>query len=158
MFLQVMSRRMLGLGLMVLAGMLGAGSAEAQDIRYFVRQSTGLFEITGAATGGKFVVYKSVTENINVPGLGVLPVRGRTDRVQRLETVVTQVRGSGLAAVKVTFTPQNEATKPIFSSPSIPLPLVVPQTVSPKTNVDNVTVTVTQNAKTVSRRLPIGSR
>jgi len=156
MFLQVMSRRMLGFGLMVLAGMLGAGSAEAQDIRYFVKQSTGLFEITATATGGKFVIAPT-GEKIVVSGVSI-PVQGRTDRAQRGETVVTQVRGSGLAGVKVTFTPQNEATQTIFSGPSVPLPLVVPQTVSLKTNVDNVTVTVTQGAKTVSRRLPIGTR
>lgn len=156
MFLQVMSRRVLGLGLMVLAGMLGAGSAEAQDIRYFVRQSTGLFEITATATGGRFVIAPT-GEKIVVNKVSI-PVQGRTDRAARLETVVTQVRGSGLAAVKVTFTPQGSATQTIFSGSSVPLPLVVPQTVSPKTSVDNVTVTATQGAKTVSRRLPIGTR
>ena len=157
MFLQVMSRRMLGLGLMVLAGMLGAGSAEAQDIRYFVKQSTGLFEITGAATGGVFVVYKSVTENINVPGLGVLPVRGRTDRAQRGETVVTQITGSGSATVSVVYTTEAGAKKTIFAG-TVPLPLVVPQNVSLSSNLDNLVVSATQGAKTVSRRLPIGSR
>ena len=155
MFLQVMSRRVLGLGLMVLAGMLGAGSAEAQDIRYFVKQSTGLFEITATATGGRFVIAPT-GERIVVDKVS-LPVRGRTDRVARGETVVTQVRGSGFAAVRVAFTPQGSATRIIFSG-TVPLTLVVPQTVSPSTDVDNLTVTVTQNAKTVSRRLPIGSR
>jgi hypothetical protein len=155
MFLQVMSRRMLGLGLMVLAGMLGAGSAEAQDIRYFVRQSTGLFEITATATGGKFVIAPT-GEKIVVNKVSI-PVQGRTDRAQRGETVVTQVRGSGLAAVKVVFTPQGSATRTIFSG-TVPLPLVVPQTVSLSSNVDNLVVSSTQGAKTVSRRLPIGSR
>jgi hypothetical protein len=38
------------------------------------------------------------------------------------------------------------------------LPLTVPRTVSPSTNFDNVTVTVSQHGRTTSRRLPIGSR
>jgi hypothetical protein len=156
MFLQVMSRRMLGLGLMVLAGMLGAGSAEAQDIRYFVKQSTGLFEITATATGGKFVVAPT-GEKIVVNKVSI-PVQGRTDRVQRLETVVTQVRGSGLAAVKVTFTPPSGVAQLIFFNSSTPLPLIDTQTVSADPNFDNLVVSVTQSGKTISRRLPIGKR
>ncbi|MEI8368932.1 MAG: hypothetical protein WCJ31_10925 [Planctomycetia bacterium] len=155
MFLQVMSRRMLGFGLMVLAGMLGAGSAEAQDIRYFVNQSTGLFEITATATGGKFVVAPT-GEKIVVNKVSI-PVQGRTDRAQRGETVVTQITGSGSATVSVVYTTEAGAKKTIFAGPAS-LPLVVPQTVSLSSNLDNLVVSATQGAKTVSRRLPIGSR
>jgi len=155
MLLQVMSRRMLGFGLMVLAGMLGAGTAEAQGIRYFVKQSTGLFEITGAATGGKFVVAPT-GEKIVVNKVS-LPVRGHTDRAQRGETVVTQIRGSGAATVSVVYTTEAGAKKTIFSGPA-KLPLVVPQNVSLSSNLDNLVVTATQSGKTVSRRLPIGTR
>jgi hypothetical protein len=156
MFLSLMSRRMLGFGVMVLTGLFGPASADAQSVRYFVRQSTGLFEITSNATGGRFAIAPT-GERIRVNGV-LIPVQGRTDRAARNETVVTQVQGSGLAAVRVTFTPQNGATQPIFSTPAVALPLVVPQTVSPRTEVDNVTVSVTQGLKTVSRRLPIGRR
>ena len=156
MFLQVMSRRVLGLGLMVLAGMLGAGSAEAQDIRYFVRQSTGLFEITATATGGRFFIAPT-GERIVVDKVS-LPVRGRTDRVARGETVVTQVRGSGFAAVRVAFTPPSRVPQTIFFDPVARLPLIDTKNVLPDPNFDNLVVTVTQGAKTVSRRLPIGLR
>jgi len=131
-------------------------SAKAQDIRYFVKQSTGLFEITSTATGGLFVV-NPTGETIKVDGLGSLPVRGRTDRASRGETVVNQIRGSGKAAVAVTYQPQSGGRQTIFSGP-IGLPLVLPRSVSPSSDVDNVVVSVTQNGKTTTRRLPIGTR
>jgi hypothetical protein len=140
------------LALAVVAGT----SAKAQDIRYFVKQSTGLFEITSEATGGVFMV-NPTGETIKVDGIGTLPVRGRTDRAARHETVVNQIRGRGKAAVAVTYQPQNGAKQTIFSGP-IGLPFVLPRTVSPSTDVDNLVVSVTQNGKTTSRRLPIGTR
>jgi|GEM_PF-2170562 len=141
---------------MVGAMMLSAAAASAQEIRYFVVQSTGLFEVTSRSTGGRFTIAPT-NERIQVPGRGLLQVRGSTDRAQRLEVVATQIRGSGLSHTSVTFHPQGGQLRTIFSGP-LPLPAVVPQTVSPSTSVDNVTVTVSQNGRTVSRRLPIGSR
>ena len=155
MFLPVISRQLFGLCVMVLAGLLGAGSAEAQDIRYFVRQSTGLFEITATATGGKFVIAPTA-ERIVVGGVAIL-VRGRTDRASHAETVVTQIRGVGQAVVTASFIPPG-ATKQIIFSRTVPLPFVDPKPASLSSAPDNYTVTVTQNLKTVTRRLPIGTR
>jgi hypothetical protein len=138
------------------AMMVSAAAASAQEIRYFVVQSTGLFEVTNNATGGRFTI-RPTNEYIHVSGRGLLQVRGQTDRAERLEVVATQIRGSGLSHTSVTFHPQGGQLRTIFSGP-LPLPAVVPQTVSPSTNVDNVTVTVSQNGRTVSRRLPIGNR
>ena len=149
----VISRRLFGLGVVVLAGLLGAGSAEAQDIRYFVKQTTGLFEITGAATGGKFVVAPT-GEKIVVDGVAI-PVRGRTDRASHGETVITQVRGSGQAFVTVSYAPSPGIRQTIFSRQVI-LPYVFPPIRS--LYFGNYTVTVTQNLKTVTRRLPFGPR
>jgi hypothetical protein len=141
---------------MLSAMMLSAASASAQEIRYFVVQSTGLFEITNRSTGGRFTIVPT-NERIQVQGRGSLQVRGYTDRASRSEVVVTQIRGSGLAQASVTFQPQIGRSRTIFSG-HIALPSVVPQTVSPDTNFDNLTVTVSQNRRTVSRRLPIGTR
>lgn len=141
---------------MVGAMMLSAAAASAQEIRYFVVQSTGLFEVKNISTGGRFAI-QPTNEHIQVSGRGSLQVRGYTDRASRSEVVATQIRGSGLSHTSVTFRPQGGQLRTIFSGP-LPLPAVVPQTVSPSTSVDNVTVTVSQNGRTVSRRLPIGSR
>jgi len=141
---------------MIGAMMLSAAAASAQEIRYFVVQSTGLFEVTNVSTGGRFTIAPT-NERIQVSGRGLLQVRGSTDRASRSEVVATQIRGSGLSHTSVTFHPQGGQLRTIFSGP-LPLPAVVPQTVSPSTSVDNVTVTVSQNGRTVSRRLPIGSR
>ncbi|MEI8368931.1 MAG: hypothetical protein WCJ31_10920 [Planctomycetia bacterium] len=153
MSLQVISRRFFGLGVVVLAGLLGAGSAEAQDIRFFVKQTAGLFEITATATGGKFVIAPT-GEKIVVDGVAI-PVQGRTDRASNAETVVTQVRGSGQAFVTVSYAPSPGTRQAIFSGQVI-LPYVFPPIRS--LYFDNYTVTVTQYIKTVTRRLPIGPR
>ena len=137
-------------------GVTTGSSAEAQQIRFFVKQSTGVFEITNAAAGGRFV-NAPTGERIQVPGAGTMAVQGRTDRARRGETVVTQVLGSGVAQVSVTYTPPTGSLKTIFAG-SLPLPIVVPQNVSLDPNVDNVVVAVGQKGKTVSRRLPIGTR
>jgi hypothetical protein len=138
------------------AMMVSAAAASAQEIRYFVVQSTGLFEVTNISTGGRFAI-RPTNEYIQVSGRGMLQVRGHTDRASRGEVVATQVRGSGQSHTSVTFHPPGGQLRTIFSGP-LPLPAVVPQPVSTITNVDNVTVTVWQNGRTVSRRLPIGSR
>lgn len=143
---------------LVLIGALlsSAAAASAQEIRYFVVQSTGLFEVTNISTGGRFTIAPT-NERIQVPGRGLLQVRGYTDRVSRREVVATQIRGSGLSHTSVTFQPQGGQVRSIFSG-LLPLPAVVPQRVSPDANVDNVRVTVSQNGRSVSRRLPIGRR
>ena len=155
MSVSVFVRRALVLGVMTLTGVFGMASADAQEVRYFVKQSSGLFEITGQATGGKFVV-SPTGESIRVNGVA-LPVRGRTDRASRGETLVNQIRGSGLAQVKVTYTPNGHGLATIFNG-TIPLPFVLPREVAPDASVDNLTVTVIQGGKSVQRRLPIGTR
>ena len=148
-------RAFMGLA-MLGAMMLSAASASAQEIRYFVVQSTGLFEVRNVSTGGRFTIAPT-SECIQVPGRGLLQVRGFTDRASRGEVVATQVRGSGVAHVSVTYCPQGGSVRTIFAG-NVGLTMVVPQTVSPNTNFDNVTVTVTQHGRVTSRRLPIGSR
>lgn len=134
---------------------VSAAAASAQEIRYFVVQSSGLFEVRNVSTGGRFTIAPT-NEYISVNGR-VMQVRGFTDRASRGETVFTHVRGSGAAFVSVTFHPQGGRLQTIFAR-EIGLPLGVPQTVSLSTNFDNVTVAVTQRGRTTSRRLPIGSR
>jgi hypothetical protein len=152
----MIARRLFGLVAM-LAVLMGASlSAEAQEVKYYVVQSTGVFEITNGSTGGRFIIAPR-NEYISVPGRGTMQVRGRTDRAARGETVVTQVRGSGSAHVTVTYQPQGGRPTPIFSGPCN-LPLVVPRLVSPATDFDNVNVSVHRNGRTISRRLPIGRR
>lgn len=153
----VMSRGAVWMTLVLSAtGAALGGATEAQEVRYFVLQSTGLFEITGQATGGRFVV-SAGAEKIDVPGIGVRTVQGRTDRAQRGETVVTQLRGSGLAQVRVTYTMESGRRKKIFAG-VLPIPLVDPKMVAVDPNFDSVVVTVTQNGTPISRRLPIGTR
>jgi hypothetical protein len=150
------ARRAFMLLAMLAAMTVSAATASAQEIRYFVVQSTGLFEVKNTSTGGRFIIAPT-SERIQVPGRGLLQVRGYTDRAQRLEVVATQVRGAGIAGVSVTYCPQGGSTRTIYSG-TVGLPVVVPRTVSANTNFDNITVKVTQNGRTVSRRLPVGSR
>ena len=131
-------------------------AAEAQQVRFFVRRSTGLFEITAGATGGRFGLAPTGATS-QVPGVGALAVVGRTDRSSNGETVVTQVRGSGLAQVSVTYAAANGLPRTLLAA-AVPLPFVVPQSLSPRSAFDGFTVAVTQGGKTVSRRFPIGSR
>lgn len=118
-----------------------------------MKQTTGLFEITATATGGRFVVAPT-GEKIVVDGVAI-PLRGRTDRASHAETVVTQIRGVGQAFVTVSYAPSFGIRQAIFSG-QVMLPYVFPPMRTPY--FDNFTVTVTQNLKTVTRRLPIGSR
>lgn len=50
------ARRTFSVLAMIGAMMLSAAAASAQEIRYFVVQSTGLFEITSRSTGGLFTI------------------------------------------------------------------------------------------------------
>jgi len=150
-------RRFLVLAFLLTAfGAATSGSAEAREVRYFVLQKTGLFEITEQATGGRFIG-SPTGENIQVPGVGVLAVRGRTDRATRGETVVTQIRGSGAAKVAVTSTTERGRVRTIFAG-TVPLPLVVPQPVSIDPDFDQVVVKLELGGRTITRRLPIGIR
>ena len=154
--MKAFTRRVFGGFVAIGATLLTMGAAGAQEIRYFVVQSSGVFEVKNTSTGGRFVVAPT-SECINVPGRGLLQVRGYTDRAQRLETVATQLRGSGVASVNVTYCPQGGSTRTIYSG-NLGLTVVVPQTVSANANVDNITVNVFQNGRWVTRRLPVGTR
>jgi hypothetical protein len=69
-------------------GMLTAGAAHAQQGgigRHFVVKSTGLFEVTMASTGGRFLIIPK-NEFFVVEGRS-LQVRGQTDRVATGEKV-----------------------------------------------------------------------
>jgi hypothetical protein len=155
-FEMMVARRVFMLLAMLAAMTVSAASASAQEIRYFVVQSTGLFEVKNTSTGGRFIIAPT-SECIQVPGRGILQVRGYTDRSSRGEPVATQVRGTGIATVSVTYCPQGGSTRTIYSG-TVGLPLVVPQTVSANANLDNITVRVVQNGRTVTRRLPVGTR
>jgi hypothetical protein len=154
--MMVFARRFFALMVVLSALAASAGSADAQQIKYYVVQSSGLFEITSQSTGGRFTISPR-NEFIHVHEIGRLQVRGVTDRASRRETVATQIRGSGIAHVTVAFQPENGITSIIFSGP-VQLPFVIPKNVRPNANFDNVTVTVRQNGNTVTRRLPIGTR
>lgn len=134
-----------------------AQAAEAQSIRYFVRQSTGLFEILGTNTGGRFVVAPT-GESIFISGVGNLPVRGYTDRAKRTETVYARGQGSGAATLTVTRTDQRGRLYTLFSV-GITLPGNSPAIVIPADpNWDNPTAMITQSGRVVTRRLPLGTR
>ncbi len=137
---------------------ISAGESFAQEIRYFVVQRSGLFEIRNVSTGGRFMT-SPTGEQLTVPNYGCLSVRGYTDRVQRGETVVAQVRGTGTssALVEMEYTPQG-GTKRCLYSAYLQLPAVFSQTVSTNTSVDNVFVSASQYGRVVCRRLPIGRR
>lgn len=132
-----------------------ATEVKAAEIRFFVSQSSGLFEIKGS-TGGRFIT-SPTSEHISVPGRGSVRVVGYTDRAQRGETVVTQVRGSGSAIICVTRTSGGRTTN-LVGPIHVTLPIVVGTLVSPNANDDNITVVVNQNGAVTSRRLPVGTR
>ncbi len=141
-----------------LASTLRADIANAQPsettIRYFVIQSTGLFEITDVATGGRFVIAPT-SERFVVDGRS-MQVRGRTDRVRRGEKYVT---------VTKVIEPSNCNTEKVFEDrePMVKSQGITPgQTTLPPDIVPQTTVSVTTkvvNSRTPStRRLSIGSR
>jgi hypothetical protein len=153
----VLSRVFVAFVALTAVGTVVAATTEtkAADIRYFVSQSTGLFEIKGT-TGGRFIT-QPTNEFIHVPGRGDIRVVGYTDRAARNESVVIQVRGSGLAWIWVTRT-TNGVVRNILSPFREWLPKVVPIVVPSDVNFDNITGYVNENGYVISRRLPIGTR
>ncbi len=137
-----------------------AQAADAQSIRYFVRQSSGLFEVKSTpASGGRFVVAPT-GEWIAIPGLGSLPVRGYTDRAMRGETVIARGEGSGRAKFTVTRTNQAGHVFLVFSREGTLPTITPPFVVSLDPNWDNLTGAITPQYGKIPppRRLPIGTR
>jgi hypothetical protein len=131
--------------------------AQAQTPRFVVEQSKGAYPIRNVSVGGRFIP-DPTNERIRVPGGRELRVMGYTDRAARKETVITTIDGTGSAHVTVTYCPEgSNRVRTIFQG-WLRLPAVVPQTVSPNATFDNITVSVQQNGRVTSRRLPIGSR
>jgi len=127
----------------------------ASEIRFFVRQSSGLFEIKDS-TAGRFVP-RLTNEYIHVEGVGPIRVVGYTDRASRGETVVNQVRGTGRATIWVTRTTNGQVINivpPFLTN----LPRVVPILVPVNTDFDNIVGYVKIGGHTISRRLPVGTR
>jgi len=137
----------------------GASSAEAVTIRYFVKQSTGLFEVKGS-TGGRFVV-SPTGEMITVNGVR-LPVRGYTDRVVRnSEQFIATVTGTpGRGILTVTFTDERTGR---LTNLIGPFPITIPHVtgylkVPANARQDFLTGNVTVGNVTYSKRLPVGTR
>lgn len=128
-----------------------ASEAKAVEIRFFVPQSTGLFEVKGS-TGGRFIT-SPTSEFITVPGRGPIRVVGYTDRVQRGETLVIQVNGRGPATITVTRD-LGGRTSNLVGPVQVTLPIVFTTVVNP----DNITVCVNQYGAVKCRRVPIGTR
>ncbi len=142
-------------GLVMMAVLGAASQSQAATIRFFVIQGRGLVEVKG--TTGGIVIPVVPMESIEVPGIGVLPVVGYTDRASPRDTVVAQVTGRGSATIwgtrlvlgrTTTFAPAFQAT----------LPVVMPNRITVNSYNDSIAVYVTQNGSTISRRLPIGDR
>jgi hypothetical protein len=137
---------------------LRADIANAQQpqssIRYFVIQSTGLFEITDVATGGRFVIAPT-SERFVVDGRS-MQVRGRTDRVRRGEryVTVTKVIETSNCNTEKFF----EDREPMFGSQGLtPGETTLPPDLVPQTTV-SVTTKVVNSRTPSTRRLSIGSR
>lgn len=134
---------------LALAGLttLGVTSALAQDIRFITPRGSQFFEvITGAPGGGRFITTSPYH-------LNNFYISGYTDRVSRGETIFTSIRGSGSARVQLTVN-----GRPVFNPITVNLPFSLPQRVSPSAFADNIVLTVWQGGRTVSRRVPIGTR
>ena len=137
---------------------VATGSADAANIRFFVKQSSGLYEIKGS-TGGRFVV-QPTGERISVRGVGLLQVRGYTDRVSHAEGFVVVAQGSGSGSLAVTFyNPNTRRTSNLFGPASIKLPdnsgIL---TLAGNSYQDGLTAVLRIGNQTISRRLPIGTR
>ncbi|MFM7319624.1 MAG: hypothetical protein ACKO85_17225 [Isosphaeraceae bacterium] len=138
----------------------GASSAEAVTIRYFVKQSTGLFEVKGS-TGGRFVV-SPTGEMITVNGVR-LPVRGYTDRVVRdTEQFIATVTGAtGTGNLVITYI--DERTGRLTNLPGPPSTITLPHVtgylnVPGNARFDSLTGNVRVGTTTYSKRLPVGTR
>jgi hypothetical protein len=139
-----------------------AGSADAANIRFFVQQGNGLYEIKGS-TGGRFVT-SPTGERISVNRFGtsplIMPVVGYTDRAARNEPFVGVAEGSGQGTLSVTFTDQRTGRLGYILQPrTITLTNNSGMQIVPiETFKDNVTAVVIVGGRTDSRRLPIGRR
>jgi hypothetical protein len=141
-----------------LASTLRADIANAQPsettIRYFVIQSTGLFEITDVATGGSFVI--APTNEFFVVDGRSMQVRGRTDRVRRGESYVTVTTVAEQARCDIeTIHVDGRAikkSKALFRGTNSGNSDEVPQ------STVSITTKVVNNRTPSTRRLSIGSR
>jgi hypothetical protein len=128
------------------------GNAKAQsgvDIRYYVVQSSGLFEVIDNSKPA--ALFNKRLTNEYVAGKRVV---GFTDRASRKENIIVQVRGTGVAesgGVEINGRKRIEAK-------NLSLPFVFATPVSADANDDNITSFITQKGKTTRRRLPVGTR
>ncbi|MBL8211410.1 MAG: hypothetical protein JNK87_11890 [Bryobacterales bacterium] len=139
----------------------GARSAASgtPSIRYFVNVAEeGNWEvITGSGTGGRLV---STRTFCMIPGVAVnlcpweYRVFGYTDRARRGEPLWILTEGSGTAS-QIGVTISGRVRNQWFN---VPLPVLVPQTVSLSPSADNVYGFVVWNNRYYERRLPIGTR
>jgi len=140
---------------------MGVKAQSAPTARFFIVQSTGLFEIQPnrqPPAGGRFVV-QPTGESISVPGLGNQPVRGYTDRGMRGEQFVAYAQGSGNATIRVTAQRENGQVFDVLPTRPISLPLMVgPFAIPNDPNWDFPTAHLSQNGRTISRRFPLGRR
>lgn len=122
-----------------------ASASQAQQIRYFVAQSSGLFEIkTGSPGGGRFIVsWQGYMDG--------MPVVGYTDRVARGETLYTRIGGSGVGLISLRSNAFNYYGW-------CWLPCGFWQTVSRNPAADNIFTQVWTGSSYNERRLPVGSR
>jgi hypothetical protein len=143
-----LSVRRLVFAVVAMAIGMGAQAVQAQEVRYFAPQSTGLFEvIEGSGAGGRFV-------RQNRGSLLGTAIVGYTDRVQRGEKVVVFFGGSGVADC-VGFT----SAGPFRGQwNSVALPQCMTIGVSTNPADDNIQGFVQQRGKRVQKRLPIGKR
>lgn len=124
---------------------LSASASQAQQFRFFVRQSSGLFEVlTGSPGGGRFIIsWRGYIDG--------MPIVGYTDRASRGESIYTRISGSGWAIAGVRSNAFN------FYA-AVPLPFGLWQTVSRNPAADNIYAQVWQGNYYNERRLPIGTR
>ena len=138
-------------------------SVSAAEIRYFVVQSTGLFEIKSVNTGGRFVVQPTgemIPVSATNPNIKQ-PVRGFTDRLVRgSEKFVAYSTGSGFATIRVSYTDQfTNRVVNLFSFPSsLPVSSGIQGPMPNNARMDNAFGYVTVGNRTDSRRLPLGTR
>jgi hypothetical protein len=124
-------------------------AAQKIDIRYYVVQSSGLFEVIDNSKPAALFNKKASNETI-----GGQRVVGYTDRASRKEKILVYVKGEGMVEeIGVEFNGRKA-----FSLKKQNLPFLIPQKVSPDSDKDNITSFVTQGGKTTRRRLPVGTR
>lgn len=113
--------------------------------------------LTGSGTGGRLVTTSRRCFEPALP-LQFCPIQwiyfGYTDRAKRGEVVRTRVEFSGQASQLGVII--NGRVRGQWSN--VPLPVIVPQTVSLSPTDDNIYVFAIINGKYVERRLPVGTR